>query len=171
MFLYVKYGNDQEIMININCRIINLLRYIKKIANTDENELELCDITGDVKFLQANIYAYTNTLLKEKERYILLKTESKYLIFFFLYLLNTYILKINIYTYFSLSIRKGKNGEIKPTYVPLLNNELILTEDFQNKLNALKKKSSQQATKKQGAKQNANKQQKQKSSQYADDDD
>ncbi len=94
MFLYVKYGNDQEIMININCRIINLLRYIKRIANTDENELELCDITGEVKFLQANIYAYTNTLLKEKERYILLKTESKYL---FLQLLLLLLLKINIY--------------------------------------------------------------------------
>jgi len=79
MFLYVKYGDDQEIMINVNCRIINFLRYVKKVANTDDNELELCDITGDVKFLQANLFAYTNTLLKEKEHYILLKTESNFI--------------------------------------------------------------------------------------------
>ena len=59
---------------------------------------------------------------------------------------------------FKLNNIEGKNADLKPTYIPLLTNEQIITEDFQNKLNALKKnKNNTQSQKKQGAKNSMNK--------------
>lgn len=76
MFIYVKYGNNEEAMVNINCKVINFLRYLKNFPNTSDTDLDLCDITGDIKYLQDNRDKYASALLKEKERYVLLKIDS-----------------------------------------------------------------------------------------------
>jgi len=77
MFIFVKYGHNEECMVNINCRIINLLRYLKNFPNTSGYDLDLADLTGDVKCLQDNRDKYASSLLKEKEKYVLLKIDSK----------------------------------------------------------------------------------------------
>ena len=78
MFIYVKYGNNEEAMVNINCKIINLLRYLKNFPNAKHIDLDLSDVNGDVKNLQENRDKYADSLLKEKEKYILLRIESEY---------------------------------------------------------------------------------------------
>ena len=54
---------------------------MKNFPKTANNDLELCDITGEVKNLQENRDKYANAILKEKERYILLIIDSKLAIF------------------------------------------------------------------------------------------
>ena len=82
MFVFVKHGEDEEFMVNVNCKVVNLLLYIKKISKTDENDLELCDLSGEVKHLQENRDLYAHNVLKEKEKYVLLKFERKCIIYF-----------------------------------------------------------------------------------------
>ena len=60
--------------------MLNLLKYITKITDLDENiEIELSDLSGEVKHLQDCKFAYATNILKEKETYVLLKVESKIL--------------------------------------------------------------------------------------------
>jgi len=47
------------------------------LPNTSGYDLDLADLTGDVKCLQENRDKYASSLLKEKEKYILLKIESE----------------------------------------------------------------------------------------------
>lgn len=55
-----------------------MFKYIKKIVSLDENtEIELSDLTGEIKHLQDSKFAYASNLLKEKETYVLLKVERK----------------------------------------------------------------------------------------------
>lgn len=55
------------------------MRYLKNFPKTANNDLELCDIYGEVKNLQENRDKYANIILKEKEKYILLIIDSKWL--------------------------------------------------------------------------------------------
>ena len=54
-----------------------MLNYIrKKCEYKGDFELDLCDLNGDVKHLNENLETYANTILKDREEFILIKLES-----------------------------------------------------------------------------------------------
>ena len=50
---------------------------MKNFPNTSDIDLDLSDLNGEVKNLQDNRDKYAHTVLKEKEKYVLLKIDSK----------------------------------------------------------------------------------------------
>jgi hypothetical protein len=62
------------------------LNYIRKKCEFKEDlELDLCDMNGDVKHLNENQEIYANTILKDREEFVLVKLESKLFFFVFFY--------------------------------------------------------------------------------------
>jgi hypothetical protein len=95
-------------------------------------EFELADLNGEIKNLQDNQENYANTILKDKEKYILLKIERKFIKFLFF---KIYIFLILNKKFWYL----GKGADIKPFYTPLLTSEALVTQDFLLRINSLKK--------------------------------
>ncbi|KAM4709213.1 uncharacterized protein C22orf15 homolog [Discoglossus pictus] len=76
MFVTVKYGDDNQIILNTNCRIVNLTESLKEkcqceadasidLLDESGNLINLCDLEGS----QDNAINY----LKERQRYILVR--------------------------------------------------------------------------------------------------
>ncbi len=102
MLGFIKYGEKEESIVNLNCKvsvkpyiipknfypvytislyffkqIYHLLNYIRKKCEYKEDlELDLCDLNGEVKHLNENLDTYANTILKDREELILIKLES-----------------------------------------------------------------------------------------------
>jgi hypothetical protein len=58
---------------------LSLFDYIKSFCNIDDEiEIDLCDLTGEMKHLQENLNMFANSILKEKEKYILVRVERKF---------------------------------------------------------------------------------------------
>ncbi len=96
----IKHGEKEEEVVNLNCKVslkpmlffINsfenktiqihhLLNYIRKKCEFKEDlELDLCDMNDRhyVKHLNENQEIYANTILKDREEFVLVKLESKY---------------------------------------------------------------------------------------------
>ena len=63
-------------------KVINLFRHIKKVTNIEDNfEIELADLNGEIKNLNENCKVNANTILKERETYVLLRIESRRIFF------------------------------------------------------------------------------------------
>lgn len=93
-------------------KIINLFDYLFRIAGENlepGTELDLADLSGDVRLLSENKDRFVGSLIKEKETYILVKVE------------------------------KGKTPDAKSIYAPLFTSDKIPMEDYVNKLNSVKK--------------------------------
>lgn len=51
MFITVKYGNDESLLCNPSCAVVNLLNSIKRRAGMSNNQsvmLDLSDVTGEL---------------------------------------------------------------------------------------------------------------------------
>ncbi|CAF0876731.1 unnamed protein product [Brachionus calyciflorus] len=85
MYFTLKFGDNQEAFLNSNCKVLHLLDHIKKIANLNDKysepdmglDLDVCDLNGEVKNLNENKLNYGSNLLREKEKYILIKIDHK----------------------------------------------------------------------------------------------
>ncbi|KAG8568306.1 hypothetical protein GDO81_013955 [Engystomops pustulosus] len=73
MFVTVLYGDSEEMLFNINCKVQLLLESIKHSCHYEyEGEIELADDTGQVKNLVENQQRYANEILLERETCVLL---------------------------------------------------------------------------------------------------
>ncbi|XP_069597154.1 uncharacterized protein CXorf65-like isoform X2 [Ranitomeya imitator] len=73
MFITVLYGESEETLFNINCKVQLLLESIKHLCHYEnEGEIELADEGGQVKNLQENQQRYASELLGERETCVLL---------------------------------------------------------------------------------------------------
>lgn len=79
MFFTIIFGNSQEAFVNSNCKVLHLLNYIKKVTKLSETDsqidIDLADLTGEVKNLHENKFNYGTSFLAAKEKYILVKIE------------------------------------------------------------------------------------------------
>ncbi|XP_063799877.1 uncharacterized protein CXorf65 homolog [Pseudophryne corroboree] len=73
MFITVLYGDNEEILFNINCKVQLLLESMKNSCHYgNEGDVELADDSGQVKNLLDNQQRYANELLRERETCVLL---------------------------------------------------------------------------------------------------
>ncbi|KAM5132055.1 uncharacterized protein CXorf65 homolog [Mantella aurantiaca] len=78
MFITVLYGDNEEILFNINCRVKLLLESIKSNCHCDSEGkpgaqyVDLADESGQVKNLLENQQRYANEVLGERETCVLL---------------------------------------------------------------------------------------------------
>ncbi|XP_044137946.1 uncharacterized protein CXorf65 homolog isoform X1 [Bufo gargarizans] len=73
MFITVLYGDSEEMLFNINCKVQLLLECMKNSCHYEnEGEIELADGSGQVKNLLENQQCYANELLSERETCVLL---------------------------------------------------------------------------------------------------
>ncbi|KAM3922199.1 uncharacterized protein CXorf65-like [Leptodactylus fuscus] len=73
MFITVLYGDNEEMLFNINCKVQLLLECIKNSCHYEnEGEIELADDSGQVKNLLENQQRYASELLGERETCVLL---------------------------------------------------------------------------------------------------
>ncbi|KAM4702882.1 uncharacterized protein CXorf65 homolog [Rhinophrynus dorsalis] len=73
MFITVLYGDNEEALFNINCKVQLLLESIKNCCHYEnEGELELADESGQVKNLLENKQRYASEILNERETCVLL---------------------------------------------------------------------------------------------------
>ncbi|KAE8591945.1 hypothetical protein XENTR_v10018611 [Xenopus tropicalis] len=78
MFITVLYGDNEEALFNINCKVQLLLESIKTCCHYDnEGEVELADESGQVKNLLENPQRYASEFLNERETCVLLSVTSK----------------------------------------------------------------------------------------------
>ncbi|KAK3092938.1 hypothetical protein FSP39_009119 [Pinctada imbricata] len=77
MFIIVKYGNNETLLCNPTCAVINLLTSIKRRAGYGNSNVivDLSDETGLVKELDNHQMEYANKYLTSHETYILVKKE------------------------------------------------------------------------------------------------
>ncbi|KAE8591944.1 hypothetical protein XENTR_v10018611 [Xenopus tropicalis] len=77
MFITVLYGDNEEALFNINCKVQLLLESIKTCCHYDnEGEVELADESGQVKNLLENPQRYASEFLNERETCVLLSVTS-----------------------------------------------------------------------------------------------
>jgi hypothetical protein len=77
MLVIVRYGDNREMLVNSWCKIYVFFDHVRKLADLDYDvELELCDSKADIMRLADQKYLFANNILREKEKYILLKVES-----------------------------------------------------------------------------------------------
>ncbi|XP_056397640.1 uncharacterized protein CXorf65 homolog [Hyla sarda] len=73
MFITVFYGDGEEMLFNINCKVQLLLESIKNLCHYEnEGDIDLADESGQVKNLLENQLRYANELLGERETCVLL---------------------------------------------------------------------------------------------------
>ncbi|XP_042328243.1 uncharacterized protein CXorf65 homolog [Sceloporus undulatus] len=73
MFITVLHGEHKEDLFNIHCKVQILLDGIKhRCGCEDEEEIELADVSGQVKNLLQNKHLSAAELLGERETYVLL---------------------------------------------------------------------------------------------------
>ncbi|XP_059161136.1 uncharacterized protein CXorf65 homolog [Physella acuta] len=77
MFVIVKFGNNESLLVNPSCAVINLLTSIKRragFANTNKT-IDLSDENGLVKELDVHKFENANKYLTSHETYILVQKE------------------------------------------------------------------------------------------------
>ncbi|XP_069804724.1 uncharacterized protein CXorf65-like [Dendropsophus ebraccatus] len=73
MFITVLYGDSEELLFNINCKVQLLLESIKNLCHYEnEGDIELADDSGQVKNLLENQQRYASEILGERETLVLL---------------------------------------------------------------------------------------------------
>ncbi|KAJ8308607.1 hypothetical protein KUTeg_013481 [Tegillarca granosa] len=77
MFIIVKYGNNETLLCNPSCAVINLLTSIKRRAGYGNSNVivDLSDETGLVKELDTHKYDYANKYVESHATYILVQKE------------------------------------------------------------------------------------------------
>nr|XP_042707859.1 uncharacterized protein CXorf65 homolog [Chrysemys picta bellii] len=73
MFITVLHGENEKTLFNIHCKVQLLLESIKHCCGYEnEGEIELADVSGQVKNLLQNQHCYASELLSEREICVLL---------------------------------------------------------------------------------------------------
>ncbi|XP_044852663.1 uncharacterized protein CXorf65 homolog [Mauremys mutica] len=73
MFVTVLHGENEKTLFNIHCKVQLLLESIKHCCGYEnEGEIELADVSGQVKNLLQNQHCYASELLSERETCVLL---------------------------------------------------------------------------------------------------
>lgn len=77
MFILVKYGNNETLLCNPSCAVVNLLKSIKKRAGYGNSEIivDVADETGLVKELDAHKFDHANKHLTSHATYVLVRKE------------------------------------------------------------------------------------------------
>lgn len=74
MFVVIKYGNNETILVNPNSSVINLLTSIKRRAGTSKT-IDLSDENGLIKDLDVHKYDMATKFLQSHETYVLVQKE------------------------------------------------------------------------------------------------
>ncbi|XP_016062865.1 PREDICTED: uncharacterized protein CXorf65 homolog [Miniopterus natalensis] len=72
MFIYIKYGDNQHFIVNINCAVHRLLHYTRsKVGLAKTDTIDLCDETGTMKlfFLMKIPGDYASKFLTARNTY------------------------------------------------------------------------------------------------------
>lgn len=78
MFITVRFGDGEESIFNPNCRTDILLDDIKRRCNCNKDAtVDLCDESGNLKYLVNHPLSYATELLKEREAFVLIRVEKK----------------------------------------------------------------------------------------------
>ncbi|XP_053308088.1 uncharacterized protein CXorf65 homolog [Spea bombifrons] len=73
MFITVLYGDNEEALFNLNCKVQLLLESMKSCCHPEsEGDVDLADESGQVKNLLDNQQLYASEILAERETYVLL---------------------------------------------------------------------------------------------------
>lgn len=77
MFILVKYGNNETLLCNPSCAVINLLKSIKRRAGYGNSEIivDIADETGLVKDLDTHKSDHANQHLTSHATYVLVRKE------------------------------------------------------------------------------------------------
>ncbi|ELR52752.1 hypothetical protein M91_16574 [Bos mutus] len=78
MFIFIKHGDDQQFLANINCSVLLLLHYARRKVGLPKTEtIDLCDETGTMKlfFLMKTPGDYANKFLTARNTYYICKVE------------------------------------------------------------------------------------------------
>ncbi|XP_020738668.1 uncharacterized protein CXorf65 homolog [Odocoileus virginianus] len=78
MFIFIKHGDNQRFLANINCSVLLLLHYARcKVGLPITDTIDLCDETGTVKllFLMKTPGNYANKFLTARNTYYVCKVE------------------------------------------------------------------------------------------------
>ncbi|ELT94053.1 hypothetical protein CAPTEDRAFT_227931 [Capitella teleta] len=77
MYITVKYGNNESLVCNPSCAIVNLMKSIKRRTGYGSTTmlLDLSDETGLVKELDMHRYDYANKYLSSHGTYILVEKQ------------------------------------------------------------------------------------------------
>lgn len=78
MFIRVKYGDDETLLCNPNCVVVNLLSSIKTRSGHADTEtvLDLTDETGHVQLLDSHLYDCAAKFLSVPGTYVLVKKQA-----------------------------------------------------------------------------------------------
>jgi len=74
MFVVIKFGNNETILVNPNSSVVNLLASIKRRAGTSKT-IDLSDENGLVKDLDVHKYDMATKFLQSHETYVLVQKE------------------------------------------------------------------------------------------------
>lgn len=77
MFVIIKFGNNQSLLVNPSCAVINLLTSIKRRAGFGgtNKTIDLSDETGLVKDLDVHKYENATKFLQSHETYVLVQKQ------------------------------------------------------------------------------------------------
>ncbi|KAM9667501.1 uncharacterized protein CXorf65 homolog isoform 1-T1 [Dama dama] len=78
MFIFIKHGDNQQFLANINCSVLLLLHYARrKVGLPKTDTIDLCDETGTMKlfFLMKTPGDYANKFLTARNTYYVCKVE------------------------------------------------------------------------------------------------
>ncbi|XP_047621570.1 uncharacterized protein CXorf65 homolog [Phacochoerus africanus] len=78
MFIFIKHGDNQQFLANINCSVLLLLHFVRrKMGLPKTDTIDLCDETGTMKlfFLTKTPGDYANKLLTPRSTYFVCKVE------------------------------------------------------------------------------------------------
>ncbi|KAM9576619.1 uncharacterized protein CXorf65 homolog isoform 1-T1 [Trichechus inunguis] len=78
MFIFIKHGDNQQFLVNINCSILLLLHYTRgKVGLSKRDIIDLCDETGTMKlfFLMKTPGEYASKFLTARNTYYVCKVE------------------------------------------------------------------------------------------------
>lgn len=78
MFVTVRYGDNQKIILNPCCPTATFIEWIKKKCNFEQNAvLDLVDSAGQLSNLSASPRSYVNDIINMGETYILILVERE----------------------------------------------------------------------------------------------
>ncbi|XP_049623338.1 uncharacterized protein CXorf65 homolog [Suncus etruscus] len=78
MFIYIRHGDNEQFLANINCTILQLLLYTrKKVGLTKTDIIDLCEENGTMKmfFLMKTPRDYATNFLTSRNTYLVCKIE------------------------------------------------------------------------------------------------
>ncbi|GFO46477.1 hypothetical protein PoB_007298200 [Plakobranchus ocellatus] len=81
-FVVIKYGDDQEAIINPLCSTYIFLDWIKRICHCDsDSTLDLVDLEGQIRNLPVTTEDYASDYVTGRETYVVIRVERESFVF------------------------------------------------------------------------------------------